>query len=83
MIGVNVILLSETKSMKNLYYKYKGSGKTIKAPVGMEDEQYLRLSRSKMYLLREEKKYEECEKLFREVFEKDPFTGADIEANIK
>ena len=79
--GVNVVLISETKYMKNLYFKYKGKGKVINAPVGMIEEEYLEISRTKMYMLVEEKKYEESENLFREVFEKDPFTGEDIVSN--
>lgn len=80
-LGVNVVLLSKTKYIKNLYFKYKENGKPIKPPVGMIDREFLEISRSKMYILRDEGKYEECAKLFREVFEKDPFTGEDLEVN--
>lgn len=80
-LGVNVVLLSKTKYIKNLYFKYEENGKSIKTPVGMVDEEYLEISRSKMYILRDEGKYEECANLFREVFEKDPFTGEDLKVN--
>lgn len=77
--SIEAVLYSETKCIKYLYYKYKGEGMIINAPVGMWEENYLNITRSKIYSLRDEGKYEECEKLFREVFRKDPFTGEDLE----
>lgn len=79
--SVEITLYSETKNIKYLYYKYKGEGMIINAPVGMWEENFLNITRSKIYSLRDEKKYAECENLFREVFKKDPFTGEDLEVN--
>lgn len=77
--SVEVILFSKT-GMKHLYFRYK-EGKTINAPVGMWEGYFLDITRKKIYSLRDEGKYEECARLFREVFEKDPFTGEDLEVN--
>lgn len=72
------LMLKNQQKTKQLYFKYNGKGKSVNPPTGMWEAQFLRMSREKIKLLVKSQKYDEANELFREVFDKDPFTGEDI-----